>query len=72
MTPVQLAAREAHAAGLCVWPPRENGSKRPVGAWKIAQTTRSTEVQIASWYRQPHRLGFDDGGGFWERRVPGL
>jgi putative DNA primase/helicase len=40
----------AHNAGLCVFPPAEDGTKSPMGAWKAAQTTRSSLADIKRWY----------------------
>jgi hypothetical protein len=44
------AALAADAAGLCVVPPREDGSKAPVGEWKVYQERRSTDDEILTWY----------------------
>lgn len=49
MTP-QDAALAAHAVGLSVVPPREDGSKAPLGEWERYQQERPTEAQVRSWY----------------------
>jgi hypothetical protein len=45
------AALAANEAGLCVMPPREDGTKRPIGEWRRFETVRSTTRDIAGWYR---------------------
>lgn len=37
-------------AGVSVVPPRQDGSKRPVGAWKHFQQERPDEEQVRAWY----------------------
>ena len=54
---VAEAARAAHAAGLAVMPPRQDGSKRPDGQWKDYQTERPTLEQIERWYGSGTRTG---------------
>ena len=50
MTPLD-AALAAHGAGLCVLPPREDGSKAPDSrSWTKYQLGRSTEAEIRAWY----------------------
>lgn len=52
-------ALAAHAAGLCVLPPREDGSKAPIGEWKQYEERRPTEDEIRRWYSGTrHGLGF--------------
>jgi hypothetical protein len=49
------AALLARRCGLCVVPPREDGSKAPMapsGRWKQFQRERSTEDEIRRWYAQ--------------------
>jgi putative DNA primase/helicase len=47
------AALAAHAAGLCVLPPREDGSKAPdVRSWSGFQRRRPTDRQIEAWYEK--------------------
>lgn len=49
------AALDAHALGLCVVPPKQDGSKAPIapgGEWKQLQTTRPDEAQIRAWYER--------------------
>ncbi len=46
-------ALAAHAAGLCVLPPRQDGTKAPRadnGEWNQFESTRSTEAEIRLWY----------------------
>jgi hypothetical protein len=50
---VREAALTAHAAGLCVVPPREDGSKAPLGSWKRYTRTRPTVAELDAWYG-PH------------------
>ncbi len=47
---VREAALAAHAAGLCVVPPREDGSKRPIGPWKRYMRARPTPAELDAWY----------------------
>lgn len=54
---VSDAAWDAYEAGLCVVPPKEDGSKRPDGQWKQYQTERPDEPQMTTWY------GWDDRHG---------
>lgn len=48
--PLHEAALAAHNAGLCVVPPRQDGSKAPIEAWKRYQVERPTEQQLDAWY----------------------
>jgi len=50
---VTAAAVAACEAGLAVMPPREDGTKRPLGEWKHWQTERPGLEQIATWYATP-------------------
>ena len=56
---VEQAARQAAAAGLCVVPPAQDGTKRPLpsacGRWERFKTTRPDESELCSWY--PGRTG---------------
>jgi hypothetical protein len=56
---VHKAAEEAAAAGLCIVPPAEDGSKRPwpnaSGKWEHYKTTRPTSEELRRWY--PGRSG---------------
>lgn len=48
----------AHDAGLCVVPPEEDGSKRPLGpSWKQYQSERPTREQLHIWYVDVGRTG---------------
>lgn len=49
-TPLLSAALELHAAGLCVLPAAEDGSKRPAVDWKAYQSTRPDEEQLRAWF----------------------
>lgn len=57
MNAILDAALSAHDAGLCVLPPREDGSKRPMSEWKQYQTKRPAEATIRSWYGRRTGLG---------------
>jgi hypothetical protein len=60
-------ALAAHAAGLCVLPPKEDGTKAPdADSWKHYQKTRSTRQEIDRWYANG-RTGF----GYLTGRVSG-
>jgi hypothetical protein len=65
------AAREAIEAGLCVIPPAEDGSKRPLpndsGKWDAYKSFRPTEKELGSWY--PGRTGLGVVTGIVSRRV---
>lgn len=54
---VLAAALEAHGAGLSVVPPREDGSKAPIGLWKRYQRQRPSEELIHGWYEKEHHKG---------------
>ena len=52
-------ALRAHAAGLCVLPPREDGSKRPIGdEWERYQQERSSEEELRGWYGLRTGIGY--------------
>jgi hypothetical protein len=58
MNAVHQAALAAHDAGMCVLPPREDGSKAPdADSWTGYQTTRSTREEIEAWYASGQRSG---------------
>lgn len=48
--PIREAALAAHAAGLSVVPPMQDGSKRPISEWKEYQTRCATLNEIGFWY----------------------
>jgi len=62
-------ALAAHAAGLCIVPPKQDGSKMPVGkayvdeegqerhGWTPWQSERSTPDQLAAWYERDRKTG---------------
>lgn len=50
-------AKAAHAAGLCVVPPRGNGSKAPMVAWTRYQYERPTIEDLERWYSNPNQTG---------------
>ncbi len=51
-------ARRAHAAGLCVLPPMQDGTKRPdASRWTRYQRERPPPDQLARWYDDPTRSG---------------
>jgi hypothetical protein len=50
-TPLLQEALAAHKADLCVVPPRQDGSKRPIGeTWQQWQKRRTSIEQIRAWY----------------------
>lgn len=58
---VRAAALEAFAAGLCVLPPREDGTKAPVGVWAVRQKVLSTLAELDRWYGHRTGLGIVTG-----------
>lgn len=59
---VNAAVKEAYDAGLCVIPPREDGSKAPEGLWKEYQAERPPLDLLRELYRQErHGLGVIGG-----------
>lgn len=50
MTAAADAARSALAAGVSICPPREDGTKAPITAWKSFQYERATPEQVDEWY----------------------
>ncbi len=44
-------ALTAMGAGICVIPPAQDGSKRPMAEWKKLQTERPTEPQLRAWFQ---------------------
>lgn len=55
---VNVAVKEAYDAGLCVVPPREDGTKAPIGAWKDFQRQRPDLGWLRDYYRtERHGLG---------------
>jgi Domain of unknown function (DUF927) len=62
---VHQAAMEAHAAGLCILPPAENGSKRPFpneeGVWGPYQISPPTRREMGNWYPGRSGLGMVTG-----------
>jgi hypothetical protein len=58
VTAVYEAALAAHAAGLCVLPPKEDGTKAPdADAWTRYQSTLSSLAEIEAWYGDGRRSG---------------
>ena len=49
-TALRRAVNEAVEGGLCVVPPREDGTKAPLGQWRQYRTERPTREQLQSWY----------------------
>lgn len=41
----------AHDAGLCVVPPREDGTKSPLGRWRGYQKERPSLAKLREWYQ---------------------
>jgi hypothetical protein len=60
------AARQALAAGLAVVPPRQDGTKAPLGEWKHYQAAPPDPEQVDRWYRNGQ-----DGIGLVCGRVSG-
>jgi bifunctional DNA primase/polymerase-like protein len=59
---VRQAALEAWDAGLCVVPPKEDGTKAPIGNWKDFQAERPTRDRIESYYEKDrHGIGLLGG-----------
>ena len=54
---ILAAARSAYDAGLCVWPPTEDGDKRPDGRWKGAQRTRPSPDHMRAQFATRQRAG---------------
>ncbi|MAQ14795.1 MAG: hypothetical protein CMN30_08355 [Sandaracinus sp.] len=54
---VTAAARRFQAAGYSVVPPREDGSKAPLGKWKTFQKRPADAAQIERWYGTGGRCG---------------
>ncbi len=48
--PILDAALLAHRTGLSVVPPREDGTKAPIGGWRQYERRLSTEEEIRRWY----------------------
>jgi putative DNA primase/helicase len=58
MMSVREAAFAAHEAGICVVPPKQDGSKVPdVDSWKAYQQRRPTFQELSRWYDDPQRTG---------------
>lgn len=52
------SALTAHDAGLCVLPPRQDGSKQPdVSSWTRYQQQRATRDELGRWYGNGRRTG---------------
>jgi hypothetical protein len=50
--------KEAQSAGLCIIPPRQDGSKAPgVPSWRRYQYERPTDDDLDTWYRELHYTG---------------
>lgn len=47
----------ANDADLCVVPPAQDGTKRPLGTWRQFQETRPTRDQLDAWYSVSTRTG---------------
>ena len=65
-TNVRDTAKLAYRLGLRVIPPREDGSKRPLSAWKQFQTEPPSKDQMRSWFangHEPHGIGLIMGDG---------
>ena len=63
---VRETARLAYRLGLRVIPPREDGTKRPIGRWKEYQAQRPDPDQMREWFsnsHEPHGIGLIMGDG---------
>lgn len=59
---LHLAVKEAYDAGLCVVPPREDGSKAPEGYWgEFIQTRASIEILRSAYRNGRHGIGLITG-----------
>jgi putative DNA primase/helicase len=47
---VKQGAMAAYEAGLCIIPPKEDGTKRPDGEWKHYQEQRPSFTELERWY----------------------
>ncbi|MGW1595284.1 DUF927 domain-containing protein [Streptomyces sp. NPDC002343] len=57
-TDLRAAARELHAAGLCVLPVRADGTKAPdVRSWTQYKVDRSTPAEHDAWFGDGRRTG---------------
>ena len=50
---INMVALATHDAGLCPVPPRQDGSKAPIGEWGKYQRKRPPRQRIKAWYG-PH------------------
>jgi putative DNA primase/helicase len=50
-------ALAAHEAGLCVVPPRQDGTRAPTSTWRKFQSTPPTVDQLKRWYAESARTG---------------
>jgi putative DNA primase/helicase len=58
MTAVRESAFAAHTAGICVLPPKQDGSKAPdAESWKMYQERRPKLPELTHWYDDPRRTG---------------
>lgn len=57
MSATYATALSAHDAGICVVPPAEDGTKRPITAWAAFQRQRPGPERLAAWYREEDRSG---------------
>lgn len=55
---VAAVAEAARLAGISVLPPREDGSKAPLGRWKQFQARHATDDEFAEWYGPKTGVGF--------------
>ena len=61
MSAIRDAVGAAYAAGICVLPPAEDGSKQPIGPgakWKQYQSEHPTVEQLRAWYGPRTGVGF--------------
>src|SRR5215218_2739656 len=55
---LRTSALAAYDAGLCVLPPRQDGSKQPdTTSWTRYQRQRPSRYEVVNWYRDGRRTG---------------
>lgn len=62
------ATKAARKAGLCVVPPREDGTKAPISEWKRYQHERPASSELKTWYIDLRHTGI----GYVTGRVSGI
>ena len=57
MTTLLTIAEAALDAGISVVPPREDGTKAPLGSWRIFQERLPYLQELDEWYRADNNQG---------------